>query len=123
MFTPEFRNRLDSIVQFQPLAEDVILTVVDKFLTELQGQLDEKRVTLEVDVDARLWLVEKGYDLHMGARPMARVIQEHIKKPLAEMVLFGSLAQSGGTALVRLNKTDDKLEVTVEQEEAALEES
>ena len=123
MFSPEFRNRLDSIVQFQPLGEDVILTVVDKFLTELQGQLDEKRVTIDVDEEARLWLVEKGYDIHMGARPMARVIQEHIKKPLAEMVLFGSLAQSGGTALVRLNKAEDKLEVTVEQEEAALEES
>ena len=123
MFSPEFRNRLDSIVQFQPLGEDVILTVVDKFLTELQGQLDEKRVTLDVDVDARLWLVEKGYDIHMGARPMARVIQEYIKKPLAEMVLFGSLAQSGGTALVRLNKAEDKLEVTVEQVETELEES
>ena len=123
MFSPEFRNRLDSIVQFQPLGEDVILTVVDKFLTELQGQLDEKRVTIDVDVDARLWLVEKGYDIHMGARPMARIIQEHIKKPLAEMVLFGSLARSGGNALVRLNKTDDKLEVTVEEEEAELEKS
>jgi ATP-dependent Clp protease ATP-binding subunit ClpA len=110
-------------VQFQPLGEDVILTVVDKFLTELQGQLDEKRVTLDVDEDARLWLVEKGYDIHMGARPMERVIQEYIKKPLAEMVLFGSLAQSGGTALVRLNKADDKLDVTVEEEEAELEES
>tara|TARA_R110001592_G_scaffold38609_1_gene127213 strand:+ start:49799 stop:52081 length:2283 start_codon:yes stop_codon:yes gene_type:complete len=123
MFTPEFRNRLDSIIQFQPLGEDVILTVVDKFLTELQGQLDEKRVTLDVDEDARLWLVEKGYDIHMGARPMARIIQEHIKKPLAEMVLFGSLAQSGGNALVRLNKADDTLEVTVQEEEAELEES
>ena len=123
MFTPEFRNRLDSIVQFQPLGEDVILTVVDKFLTELQSQLDEKRVTIDVDEDARLWLVEKGYDINMGARPMERVIQEYIKKPLAEMVLFGSLAQSGGTALVRLNKADNKLEVTVEEEEAALEES
>jgi ATP-dependent Clp protease ATP-binding subunit ClpA len=123
MFSPEFRNRLDSIVQFQPLGEDVILTVVDKFLTELQGQLDEKRVTLDVDEDARLWLVEKGYDIHMGARPMARIIQEHIKKPLAEMVLFGSLAQSGGTALVRLNKADDKLEVAVQEEETELEES
>ncbi|NCF20598.1 MAG: ATP-dependent Clp protease ATP-binding subunit ClpA [Haliea sp.] len=123
MFTPEFRNRLDSIVQFQPLGEDVILTVVDKFLTELQGQLDEKRVTIDVDEDARLWLVEKGYDIHMGARPMERVIQEHIKKPLAEMVLFGALAQSGGTALVRLNKADDKLEVTIEEEEAELQES
>jgi ATP-dependent Clp protease ATP-binding subunit ClpA len=123
MFSPEFRNRLDSIVQFQPLGEDVILTVVDKFLTELQGQLDEKRVTIDVDENARLWLVEKGYDIHMGARPMARIIQEHIKKPLAEMVLFGSLAQSGGTALVRLNTADDKLEVTVQEEEAELEES
>jgi len=123
MFTPEFRNRLDSIVQFQPLGEDVILTVVDKFLTELQCQLDEKRVTLDVDVDARLWLVEKGYDIHMGARPMERTIQEYIKKPLAELVLFGSLAQSGGTALVRHNKAEDKLEVTVEEEEAELEKS
>jgi ATP-dependent Clp protease ATP-binding subunit ClpA len=117
MFTPEFRNRLDTIVQFQPLAEDVILTVVDKFLTELQSQLDEKRVTLDVDEDARLWLVEKGYDIHMGARPMERIIQEHIKKPLAEMVLFGALSRSGGTALVRLNAVDNKLEVKVEEEE------
>ncbi|HDY82775.1 MAG TPA: ATP-dependent Clp protease ATP-binding subunit ClpA [Halieaceae bacterium] len=123
MFSPEFRNRLDSVVQFQPLGEDVILTVVDKFLTELQSQLDEKRVTIDVDEDARLWLVEKGYDIHMGARPMERVIQEYIKKPLAEMVLFGSLAQSGGTALVRLNKADNKLEVTVEEEELELQES
>lgn len=123
MFTPEFRNRLDTIVQFQPLAEDVILTVVDKFLTELQCQLDEKRVTLDVDVEARLWLVEKGYDIHMGARPMERVIQEHIKKPLAEMVLFGSLSQSGGTALVRLNAAENRLEVTVEEEEAELQKS
>ncbi|QFU75997.1 ATP-dependent Clp protease ATP-binding subunit ClpA [Halioglobus maricola] len=120
MFTPEFRNRLDSIVQFEPLDEAVILTVVDKFLTELQGQLDEKRVTIDVDEDARLWLVEKGYDRNMGARPMTRIIQEHIKKPLAELVLFGDLAQSGGTALVRLNKADDKLEVRVEEEEVEL---
>ena len=113
MFTPEFRNRLDNVVQFQPLSEDVILTVVDKFLAELQGQLDEKRVTLDVDEDARLWLVEKGYDRTMGARPMDRVIQEHIKKPLAELVLFGPLASSGGTALVRLNEDGDGLSVTV----------
>jgi len=123
MFTPEFRNRLDSIVQFEPLGEDVILTVVDKFLTELQSQLDEKRVTIDVDEDARLWLVEKGYDLHMGARPMERVIQEHIKKPLAEMVLFGALASGGGTALIRLNKAKDELEVQVEEAEEALAES
>mgnify|MGYP003630194984 FL=1 len=122
-FTPEFRNRLDSVVQFEPLGEDVILTVVDKFLTELQSQLDEKRVMLVVEEDARLWLVEKGYDIHMGARPMERIIQEHIKKPLAELVLFGSLAQSGGTARVRLDKAGDKLEVSVEEKEEALEES
>ena len=123
MFTPEFRNRLDSIIQFEPLDEAVILTVVDKFLTELQGQLDEKRVTLDVDEDARLWLVEKGYDRNMGARPMARIIQEHIKKPLAELVLFGDLARSGGTAHVRLNKAEDTLEVRVEEAEVALAES
>ena len=123
MFTPEFRNRLDSIVQFQPLGEDVILTVVDKFLTELQCQLDEKRVTLDVDEEARLWLVEKGYDIHMGARPMERVIQEHIKKPLAELILFGSLSQSGGTAHVRLDKANNTLKVTVEEEEAELQKS
>ncbi|MEH6583716.1 MAG: ATP-dependent Clp protease ATP-binding subunit ClpA [Halioglobus sp.] len=118
IFTPEFRNRLDGIIQFEPLGEDVILTVVDKFLTELQGQLDEKRVTLDVDEDARLWLVEKGYDINMGARPLERVIQEHIKKPLAEIVLFGDLAKAGGTALVRLNKAEDKLEVRVEETES-----
>lgn len=116
MFTPEFRNRLDNVVQFEPLGEDVILTVVDKFLAELQGQLDEKRITLDVDEDARLWLVEKGYDQHMGARPMDRVIQEHIKKPLAEMVLFGPLAAKGGTALVRLNAESDGLDVSVAED-------
>ena len=121
MFTPEFRNRLDSIVQFQPLGEDVILTVVGKFLTELQCQLDEKHVTLDVDEEARLWLVEKGYDVHMGARPMERIIQEHIKKPLAELILFGSLSQSGGTAHVRLDKANNTLKVTVEEEEAETE--
>ena len=119
MFTPEFRNRLDATVPFEPLGEDVILTVVDKFLTELQGQLDEKRVQLEVDEEARLWLVEKGYDRTMGARPMARVIQEHIKKPLADMVLFGTL-NKGGTALVSIadDRSELKVSAVVESEEA-----
>ncbi len=121
LFTPEFRNRLDSIVQFEPLGTEVILTVVDKFLTELQSQLDEKRVTLEVDEDARLWLVEKGYDINMGARPMERVIKEHIKKPLAELVLFGKLARTGGTAHVTLDRKADEIRVTVEETEAELE--
>ena len=119
-FTPEFRNRLDAIVPFEPLGEDVILTVVDKFLTELQGQLDEKRVMLEVDEDARLWLVEKGYDRTMGARPMARVIQEHIKKPLADMVLFGAL-KKGGVARVTLKADQTDLEVIAESEESVSE--
>ncbi len=119
-FTPEFRNRLDATVPFEPLGEDVILTVVDKFLTELQGQLDEKRVTLEVDEDARLWLVEKGYDRTMGARPMARVIQEHIKKPLADMVLFGAL-KKGGLARVTLREDQSDLEVSAESEESVSE--
>ena len=118
IFTPEFRNRLDSIIQFAPLEEEVILTVVDKFLTELQGQLDEKRVLLEVDDAARKWLVKKGYDRVMGARPMERVIQENIKKELAELVLFGELAQRGGTARVTLDAAADALRVAAEAAEA-----
>jgi ATP-dependent Clp protease ATP-binding subunit ClpA len=117
LFTPEFRNRLDGIVNFNPLSEDVILTVVDKFLVELQGQLDDKKVTLEVDDDARRWLVEKGYDKNMGARPLARVIQEHIKKPLAEKVLFGQLSKDGG--VVHVTVTDGELVVLEEEEEEA----
>ncbi|MCP3908470.1 MAG: ATP-dependent Clp protease ATP-binding subunit ClpA [Oceanicoccus sp.] len=116
LFTPEFRNRLDAIVQFEPLPEEVVLTVVDKFLIELQGQLDDKRVTLDVDEDARLWLVKKGYDKNMGARPMARIIQEHIKKPLAEKVLFGDLSQHGGVVSIRVE--DGEL-VVVEEEALA----
>ncbi len=121
MFTPEFRNRLDSIIQFEPLSTEVILTVVDKFLTELQHQLDEKKVLLQVDERARHWLVEKGYDITMGARPMARIIQESIKKPLAEMVLFGALSQDGGTAEVTYNEATDSLDVeaVVEEKETA----
>lgn len=112
MFTPEFRNRLDSVIQFSPLDEKVILTVVDKFLVELQTQLDDKSVLLEVDDKARQWLVDKGYDRHMGARPMARQIQEHLKKPLAELVLFGELSASGGTVTVTL--VNDQLNFEVE---------
>lgn len=106
MFTPEFRNRLDAIVTFKPLPESVILNVVDKFLVELQHQLDDKHVQIDVDDSARRWLVRKGYDKTMGARPMARIIQEHIKKPLAEMVLFGVLAESGGTVHVELHNDE-----------------
>jgi ATP-dependent Clp protease ATP-binding subunit ClpA len=112
MFTPEFRNRLDSIVQFGELSLKVIQTVVDKFLVQLQSQLDEKKVFLDVDDDARLWLAENGYDAKMGARPMDRLIQEKIKKPLAEEVLFGSLADKGGTVFVTVE--DNQLTVSTE---------
>ena len=112
MFTPEFRNRLDSIVQFGELSLKVIQTVVDKFLVQLQSQLDEKKVFLDVDDDARLWLAENGYDAKMGARPMDRLIQEKIKKPLAEEVLFGSLADKGGTVFVTVE--DNQLAVSSE---------
>ena len=101
-FSPEFRNRLDAIIQFNPLGPDVVLRVVDKFVKELAAQLAEKRVTLEVCDEARLWLAEKGYDPKMGARPMVRVIQEHIKRPLAEKLLFGELA-GGGHATIKLD--------------------
>ena len=99
-FTPEFRNRLDGIIAFAALDPAVIGSVVDKFLVELQAQLDDKHVLLDVDEDARTWLAEKGYDRLMGARPMARVLQEHLKKPLAEMILFGKLADKGGRVAV-----------------------
>jgi ATP-dependent Clp protease ATP-binding subunit ClpA len=118
MFTPEFRNRLDSIVQFGELSIDVIKTVVDKFLVQLQSQLDDKKVFIEIDDDARLWLAENGYDCKMGARPMDRLIQEKIKKPLAEEVLFGALAQKGGTAFVSVE--DGELVVSTEVNEKEL---
>jgi ATP-dependent Clp protease ATP-binding subunit ClpA len=108
-FSPEFRNRLDAIVQFDALSKEVIHTVLDKFLTELQAQLDEKKVTLEVDKDAREWLAENGYDSKLGARPMQRLIQDKIKKNLAESILFGDLSKSGGVVTVKLKDNDIKV--------------
>jgi ATP-dependent Clp protease ATP-binding subunit ClpA len=121
MFTPEFRNRLDAIVQFNALDMQVITTVVDKFLTELQAQLDEKRVQIEVDDEARFWLAEHGYDEKMGARPMQRLIQDKIKRPLAEDILFGDLARSGGTVYVRVEDGDIKLEIESSEQVTARE--
>ncbi|WGO96818.1 ATP-dependent Clp protease ATP-binding subunit ClpA [Saccharophagus degradans] len=112
-FTPEFRNRMDAIIQFGPLSLEVIRTVVDKFLMELQSQLDDKKITLEVTDEARDWLAINGYDEKMGARPMARIIQEHVKKPLAEMVLFGALSEKGGT--VQIAVVDDKIVLEAEE--------
>lgn len=106
MFTPEFRNRLDSIVPFKALAPETMVRVVDKFIAQLEAQLTEKNVALVLTEEARQWLGKKGYDPAMGARPLSRVIQEHVKKPLAEDILFGELAE-GGTATIKVK--DDKI--------------
>ncbi|MCG2571949.1 ATP-dependent Clp protease ATP-binding subunit ClpA [Acinetobacter sp. ME22] len=121
-FSPEFRNRLDGVIQFKALPTMVIDSVVDKFLTELQAQLDDKKVVLEVDQSARDWLAANGYDRLMGARPMQRLIQEHLKKPLAEMILFGELAEYGGNVAVTVKKEDGKdigLQLTVFEDQTA----
>ena len=99
-FTPEFRNRLDSIVQFSSLSKETIRTVVDKFLVALQVQLDDKNIVLHIDESVVEWFVENGYSKSMGARPMGRLIQEKLKKPLAEDILFGKLSHSGGEVFV-----------------------
>jgi ATP-dependent Clp protease ATP-binding subunit ClpA len=106
MFTPEFRNRLDAIIPFNALSTEVIQRVVDKFIIELEGQLADRGVMIELTDSARTWLGRKGYDAKMGARPLARTIQEHVKKPLAEELLFGRLSKGG---LVRLDVKDDKI--------------
>jgi ATP-dependent Clp protease ATP-binding subunit ClpA len=118
IFSPEFRNRLDAIIQFNPLSTETIGHVVDKFIFELEAQLAEKQVALVIEPDARAWLAEHGFDPKMGARPMARVIQENIKKPLAEEILFGRLAH-GGT--VRVNASVDSLTFTYETRQKAAE--
>jgi ATP-dependent Clp protease ATP-binding subunit ClpA len=117
IFSPEFRNRLDAIIQFKALDPAVITRVVDKFIYELEAQLQDKGVTLDVEDSAREWLAEHGFDAKMGARPMARVIQEHIKKPLAEELLFGRLA-NGGHLMIRAE--DNQLVQEIGQEEEVL---
>ena len=106
LFTPEFRNRLDAIIPFSPLPTAVIHKVVQKFVMQLETQLSERNVTFDLHDDAVAWLAEKGYDEKMGARPLGRVIQEHIKKPLANEILFGKL-KKGGVVSVSLDKKDD----------------
>jgi ATP-dependent Clp protease ATP-binding subunit ClpA len=111
-FTPEFRNRLDAIIQFAALDALSISRVVDKLIVELEVKLENNNVTLELDDAARAWIAERGYDPKMGARPMARIIQEHIKRPLAEELLFGSLAEGGH---VRISVgPDDSLQLNAE---------
>ncbi len=117
-FTPEFRNRLDAIIQFRSLAVDVVMKVVDKFLMEMENQLADKGVNVEVSADARQWLAEHGFDEKMGARPMKRVIQEHIKRPLADELLFGSLAE-GGEVRVTLKEDGTGLDLDCHSASAA----
>lgn len=113
-FSPEFRNRLDAIVQFKSLDMAVVGSVVDKFIFELEAVLADKNVTLTLEPDARAWLAERGYDPKMGARPMARLIQEKIKKPLAEDLLFGRLANGGH---VRVHVENDALAFAIESKQ------
>jgi len=107
-FTPEFRNRLDAVISFAPLPKEVILQVVEKFVLQLEAQLMDRNVTIELTKPAAEWLAEKGYDSKMGARPLGRVIQEHIKKPLAEELLFGKLAKGG---VVKVGVKDGKIDL------------
>ena len=115
-FTPEFRNRLDAVISFASLGRDVILQVVEKFVLQLEAQLLDRNVHIELSPEAAAWLGEKGYDEKMGARPLARVIQEHIKKPLAEELLFGKLVKGG---LVRVEVKDDAIVLLVEEPQKA----
>jgi ATP-dependent Clp protease ATP-binding subunit ClpA len=121
LFAPEFRNRLDAIVQFGPLDEQTIQRVVDKLILEVEAQLEQKGVALHIEDDARQWIAKRGYDPKMGARPMSRVIQEHIKRPLAEELLFGRL-EKGGHAFVSVGPSDEiRIEVRSAEEPALLE--
>jgi len=116
IFTPEFRNRLDAIISFGALPKPVIMQVVDKFVLQLEAQLIDRNVHIELTPKATEWLADKGYDIKMGARPLSRVIQEHIKKPLAEELLFGKLMKGG---LVKVVVKNGKLELTYEGPEQA----
>jgi ATP-dependent Clp protease ATP-binding subunit ClpA len=110
MFTPEFRNRLDAVIAFAPLTQEVVARVVEKFVMQLEAQLADRNVTIELSSAAKEWLAERGYDKLYGARPLARVIQEHIKKPLAEELLFGRLAKGGA---VKVAMKDGKLDFEI----------
>jgi ATP-dependent Clp protease ATP-binding subunit ClpA len=103
MFTPEFRNRLDATIPFASLPAEVVTRVVEKFILQLEAQLEDRHVTFEISPEANAWLVKNGYDEQMGARPMSRIIQEHIKKPLADELLFGRL-KKGGVVKVTVGK-------------------
>ncbi len=114
-FTPEFRNRLDAVVSFAPLPKEVIMQVVEKFVLQLEAQLMDRNVHIELTPKAAAWLADKGYDDKMGARPLGRVIQEHIKKPLAEELLFGKLAKGG---VVKVGVKDGNIDLRIEKPDA-----
>ncbi len=114
-FTPEFRNRLDATISFGPLPKEVIMQVVEKFVLQLEAQLMDRNVTIELTPAAAAWLADKGYDDKMGARPLARVIQEHLKKPLAEELLFGKLAKGG---VVKVAVKDGKIDLQIDGPDA-----
>ncbi len=116
VFTPEFRNRLDGVIQFKPLDESVIISIVDKFLIKLEAQLQDKKVVLIVDDKAKRWLAKTGHDPVMGARPMERLIQDKIKRNLADEILFGKLSKGGGT--VRITEKADELKLSFEPKKA-----
>jgi ATP-dependent Clp protease ATP-binding subunit ClpA len=116
MFSPEFRNRLDAVIGFKNLSPAVMSRVVDKFIMELEVQLDDRDVTIELDEEARKWLAERGYDEAFGARPLSRVIQDHVKKPLAEELLFGKLAKGGA---VKVAVSDGKLTFELKESKPA----
>jgi ATP-dependent Clp protease ATP-binding subunit ClpA len=119
MFTPEFRNRLDATIAFSHLPPDIVRKVVEKFILQLEAQLSERQINIELSTEAADWLAKKGYDQQMGARPLARVIQEHIKKPLAEEVLFGKLTK-GGTVRILLKGDELAFQYLGRDEEKSL---
>ena len=108
LFTPEFRNRLDAVVPFAGLPQDIIAKVVEKFIFQLEAQLADRGVSIELSDEATRWLAEKGYDEKFGARPLGRVIQEHIKKPLAEELLFGKLEHGGTVKVLVAGKGEER---------------
>ena len=112
LFTPEFRNRLDATVKFDPLDKASISKVVDKFIIQLETQLSDRKILFELSKTATQWLADKGYDKRYGARPLSRTIQEHIKKPLADEILFGKL-KKGGLVKISVDRKKDELKFTI----------
>jgi ATP-dependent Clp protease ATP-binding subunit ClpA len=116
LFSPEFRNRLDGIITFKPLPKDVVLMIVDKFLDEISHRLTSKKIEFKVSKKLRSWLADKGYDVSYGARPLGRLIQDKIKKPISEELLFGKLAKAGGKITLDLDDSEKlKIDITAAQ--------